>query len=126
LLSQLMVAFTTIAQGTAANIASPQNVVVRTPGEWTRLWEAQSPKTPAPPVDFARVVVVGVFLGSRPTAGYSVEITAVKVADRRAVVEYVEHRPDPGDILAQVITSPFHLVSVPREYDSIEFKKIEP
>ena len=68
---------------------------------------------------------MGVFLGTRPTAGFSVRITAVTAKDGGAVVEYVEGRPRPGGMTAQVITSPFHLVTVPRTIETVVFKQVE-
>ena len=70
-------------------------------------------------------MVVGVFLGMKPSAGFSVRITSVTAKGTSAVVEYVEGRPKPGMMTAQVITFPFHLVSLPRTFETVEFKKID-
>ena len=78
--------------------------------EWQALWKEHSPETAVPAVDFAQSSVVGVFLGFRPTAGFSVEITAVRVEGARTVVEYVEHRPPRDAFVAQILTFPFHIV----------------
>jgi hypothetical protein len=48
-------------------------VIVRSAADWGALWAAHSPQ-PAPAVDFSRALVAGVFLGSRPSAGFRVEI----------------------------------------------------
>src|SRR5204863_7794984 len=64
----------TIDRGTHSSIDQARTVVVRSADEWSALWRAHAEGKPAPPVDFARELAVGVFLGSRPTAGYSVEI----------------------------------------------------
>ncbi|HYN09571.1 MAG TPA: protease complex subunit PrcB family protein [Vicinamibacterales bacterium] len=118
------ISFTTVAQGGRSQIQEPRQVVVRTAADWQTLWTTHD-SAPAPTVDFSRVIVVGVFLGTRPTAGFSVRITAVTAKETSAVVEYVEGRPRAGAMTAQVITSPFHLVSVPRKIETVEFKKIE-
>jgi hypothetical protein len=125
LMMQALVSFVTVAQGPMSGIEEPRHVVIRTAGEWQTVWKAHDPVATAPAVDFTRAVVIGVFLGSRPTSGFTVEITAVKTQDALAVVEYIERRPAPGAIVAQVLTSPFHLVRLPREVDSIQFKKVE-
>jgi hypothetical protein len=119
-----MVAFTTITQGSSSQIMEPRHVVVRTADQWQTLWKGHSSQ-PAPVVQFSQSVVVGVFLGSRPTAGFQVEITAVKAQGGLAVVEYVERQPGRGAVVAQVLTSPFHLVALPRDVDTIEFRRIE-
>ena len=103
----------TIARGDSSAIDTKREVIVRTPSEWSSLWKAHAPSQSAPAVDFARQTVVGVFLGNRPTSGYSVEVLAARADNGVVVVEWAETRPDPGDITAQVVTAPFHLVSMP-------------
>ena len=116
--------FTTLAQGAQSGITEPRHAVARTPAEWQALWKEHDSK-PAPAVDFSRSIVVGVFLGTRPTAGYGVTITSVAAKSGVATVEYLERRPTPGRMTAQVITSPFILVTVPREIGKIEFRRVE-
>ena len=116
--------FTSVAQGTRSRIQEPRQVVVRTAADWQTLWTTHD-SAAAPTVDFSHAIVVGVFLGTRPTAGFSVRITAVTAKDGSAVVEYVEGRPRPGGMTAQVLTSPFHLVTVPRTVESVVFKHVE-
>ena len=118
------VPFTSIGQGTRSGIQDARAVVVRTPGEWRTLWKEHDTAAP-PDVDFSQVIVLGVFLGTKPTAGFSVQITSVTAKGTSAVVEVVEGKPRAGAMTAQVLTSPFHLVTVPRQFESVEFKKIE-
>ena len=66
-LLQAPVSFTTVAQGAVSAIDEPRHAVVRTAAEWQSLWDTHSPEAQAPTVDFTRAVVVGVFLGARPT-----------------------------------------------------------
>ena len=122
---QTMVAVTTIAQGSNSHVMAPQHTVVRTLDEWQVLWTAHSAR-PAPVVDFSQSIVAAVFLGSRPTAGYRVEITAVTLRDGTVMVDYVEHGPPPDALVAQVVTSPFCFVSIPRETGDVEFRKVGP
>jgi hypothetical protein len=70
-------------------------------------------------------MVVGVFLGSRPTAGYGVEILRTIGGGGAFIVEYVETAPPPGAITAQVLTMPYHLVAVPAHAGEVTFKRIE-
>ncbi len=118
------ISFNSVAQGTRSQIQEPRQVVVRTAADWQMLWTAHD-SAAAPDVDFSRAIVVGVFLGTRPTAGFSVRITAVTAKDGSAVVEYVEGRPRPGGMTAQVLTSPFHLVTVPRTIETVVFKQVD-
>lgn len=118
--------FVTVAAGQMSNIEEPREVVVRTAAEWQALWKEHDPQSAAPAVDFAQSMVVGVFLGSRPTAGFSVEISAVKVEANRTVVEYVERLPPRDAFVAQILTSPFHVVRLPRATGSVEFRRVSP
>ena len=78
-----------------------------------------------PSVDFTREVVVAVFMGTRPTAGFTIEITRVRVEGPALVVTYKETRPAPDGVTAQVLTSPFHIVAVPRGTTTdVKFERI--
>ena len=105
----------TVAKGTLSGVELARQVVVGTDAEWRSLWQEHAPEQQVPTVDFTRRTVLAVFLGSRNTAGYSVTISAVEKAGTDGVrVRYRETRPGPDQVLAQIITSPFHIVSVPR------------
>ena len=116
----------TVAQGTMSNIEEFRQVVVRTPVEWQALWKEHDPQGAAPAVDFTQSMVIGVFLGSRPSAGFAVEITAVRTEDSRTVVEYAERRPPRDAFVAQVLTSPFHIVRLMRSTGPVEFRRLSP
>jgi hypothetical protein len=121
---QATLAHVSVAQGAASLIDEPREVVVRSTEEWRALWKQHSPQD-APRVDFNGAIVVGVFLGSRPTAGYRVQIEAVRLEGAKAVVEYRERRPDPGDIVAQILTAPFDLVRVTGTPADVEFRRLQ-
>ena len=123
---QGLLAFTTVGQGTIGQIVEPREAVVRTDEAWELLWSENSPQTTRPAVDFSHSLVAGVFLGSRPTAGFTVEVVRVRRQGDVAVVEYVEHLPERGALTAQVLTAPFHLVSLPRDVGTVRFTKLEP
>ena len=123
-LAQAGVPFATVAQGAMSNIEEPREVVVRTAAEWQALWkEHGGAATPA--VDFTQSMVVAVFLGTRPTAGFSVAITAVKTDGTRTVVEYREREPARDAFVGQVLTSPFHAVRLARTAGAVEFRRLE-
>lgn len=107
----------TIAHGNSSRIALPRRVLARTAEEWRALWAAHSgPEEAEPPVDFDTRMVAGVFAGERPTSGFGVRIVGTHRDGSALVLSVEEQRPPDGAMTAQVITSPFHLVSLPR-YD---------
>jgi hypothetical protein len=112
-------------RGGRSGILVPRQVVARTQGEWTALWQEHAPGKAAPTVDFSREMVVGVFLGSRPTAGYSVEMPRARLQGADLTVEYQEIAPPPGRVLAQVITSPFVIAVVAQRPGTVRFAKIQ-
>jgi hypothetical protein len=115
----------TIDKGDHSYIGSPRQVVIRTPEEWTALWNEHAAERARPAVDFAREMVVGVFLGSRPTAAYSVAIVSTLAKNDALLVQYRAMQPAPGAITAQVITFPYHLAAVPKSLaKEVKFEKV--
>jgi hypothetical protein len=124
LLLQAPMAMTTLARGGVSNVMDSREVVVRTAAEWQQVWRAHSGSDAGrPAVDFTKQMVVGVFVGARNTGGYSVEITGVDLVQNALVVRYTEKAPDPDAIVAQVITAPFHLVSVQKLDGPVRFER---
>ena len=111
-----------VAQGRTSSIEEPRQAVVRTDAEWQALWTLHAGAQKTPPVDFATSTVVAVFVGTRPTGGYSVAITGARREGGTLVVEYVERRPGPDAILTQALTAPFHIVKLPRHEGAVTFR----
>lgn len=119
-----VVPFTTVASGDLSGIEEPREVVVRAAAEWGALWREHGEAGALPAIDFTTSMVLGVFLGSRASAGFHVEITSVRLDNGVLVVEYRERTPPPGMVVAQVLTAPFHLVRVARRDQVVRFKKV--
>jgi hypothetical protein len=100
-------------------------VTVRSAAEWASLWKENGAPGALPAVDFSREMVVGVFLGSRPTAGYGVEIVRAVGNSGALVVEYIETAPSRDAITAQILTAPYHLVAIPKHDGAVTFKKVD-
>jgi len=115
-----------IERGQLTWIDSPRQAVARTPDEWAKLYKAHAPDKQPPAVDFSKEMVLAVFLGSRPTAGFGVEITGTKEANGALIVQYRQTQPPPGAITAQVITSPYLMVAVPARAGDVKFEKVAP
>ena len=111
-----------IAQGRTSNIEETRQAIVRTEAEWEALWKLHAAPQSPPPVDFATSMVAAVFLGTRPTGGYSVAITGTRRDGDTLVVEFAERRPAPDAILTQALTSPFHIVKLPRHEGAVVFR----
>jgi hypothetical protein len=115
----------TVEKGNQSNVDEGRKVTVRTEAEWARLWQQHNPDRKRPAVDFSKQMVVGVFMGSRSTAGFAIEIVSAAEVNGTLTVRYRETVPSRGAITAQVITSPYHLVAVPKVAGAVTFEKVE-
>jgi hypothetical protein len=107
---------TTVEKDYRSGIRGPLQTVIRDQDEWNAFWKRHSSTdanpAPAPIVDFGREMVVGIFLGEKPTSGYEVEIVRAERSDSSLYFYYREESPRPGAMVTQALTQPFHLVNV--------------
>ena len=118
-------AIATIVTDSMSEVDMPKQVAARTPAEWAALWRQHAGDTALPKVDLAARTVVAVFLGTRSSAGYAVEITGTHDDKGALIVEWRERRPEPGTVSAQVLTSPAHIATIPKFAGEIRFEKVE-
>ena len=115
----------TIDKGDQSNIDAPRQALVRTPAEWEALWHMHTFDRARPAVDFSREMVVAVFMGTRPNAGYSVEVVSALEKGGALIVRYRETAPSPGAVTAQILTFPYHIVAFPKvNVTDVRFEKI--
>jgi PrcB C-terminal len=113
-------------KGDRSQIMSAREVVVRTAAEWDALWRSHLPTRQPAAVDFSKEMVVGVFLGSRPTPGYGITILSAGEEGNVLRVLYRETAPPSDAILAQVITFPYQIVAIPKSAATdVKFEKIK-
>jgi hypothetical protein len=115
----------TVDKGDRSQIMSAREVVVRAAPEWDALWRSHLPTRQPAAVDFSKEMVVGVFLGSRPTPGYGVTIVSAVEEGNVLRVRYRETAPPSDAILAQVITFPYQMVAIPKSAATdVKFEKV--
>ena len=112
-------------QGPQSSVSTARQVAVREAGEWTSIWRQHAPAREQPAVDFSREMVVGVFLGTRPTAGFAVQILGYRENGEDLVVQYRENAPSRDVITAQMLTSPYHLVVIPKRTGKVTFERVK-
>lgn len=110
-----------------ARAQSQSFLVARTDAEWVALWDlaGRAPPGKLPPDQMA----LGVFLGTRTTTGYSVDIIRLRPERRngqrdRLVVEYREINPPDELIKAQVLTSPYAIIMVDRSEAIVRYNRM--
>jgi len=122
------VKFTLLDRGQYSGVEKAREVVLRSASELSAVWKA-NPSKPAPSnealraVDFTKSTIVGVFLGSRPTGGYGVEITQIEREGDHLVVTWRELKPSPDVMVTQAFTAPYMLVTVDKFDGPIQFKR---
>jgi hypothetical protein len=98
---------------------------LRSTEEWEDLWRSLPTRQDAPSVAFDETMMVGVFVGNRPTAGYRIEVTGVRVDGETLVVSWREVAPAPGAAVNQTVTTPFAVAAVSRHDGPVRFEKLQ-
>lgn len=115
--------------GQRSSILKPRQVVVRDAKAFAALWKEHTTRATMPvslpKVDFKKFDVVAVFMGSKPTGGYSVEIGDVRRDKKEATIPVTLHKPGPGSIVTQAFTYPFAMRAVPKLPKTVKFTVTE-
>jgi uncharacterized membrane protein len=112
----------TIARGDDSRLVETRRFLIRDSHAFAAVWAAHAgPDAPVPAVDFASRMVAAVFAGERPTPGYSVEVTGTTREGADLVVVIEERQPDPSRVSAQIVMSPYHIATLPRDDGPVRF-----
>lgn len=110
-----MIELQTVARGSDSRIAEPMHRIVRSVDEWRSVWALHAgPESAAPEIDFSRRIVAVAFAGERPSAGFTIEIAASHHDGGALVLTVREQSPPRGSVAAQILSSPFHVVTLNR------------
>jgi hypothetical protein len=116
--------FHTVAQGdgAASSLLRRAGLVVDGEARWKRIWrELTGSDRGRPRVDFERRRLLVAVQGRKPSGGHQVRITRVDGPPNGIVVKVREVSPGSGCITAGVLTSPYHVVSIPRFNRRVDF-----
>jgi hypothetical protein len=121
-------------QGSQCGVVDPRFAVFRHPDKWEVFWtRAMAPISPrlaaVPAVDFAKDMVVGVFMGEKPYPHYDIEIRSIRAEDRPdqgkvLVVRYREIKRMMGVFIPPFKVQPFHMKKVPAFPGQVVFLKV--
>ena len=124
------VEFSTVSRGSFPALAyytdSFQSRLARSDSEWQALWFSHTganPPPPAPAVDFRRWMVIGLFLGGRPSGCYDIQVREVLLLAQAIEVVYTEDTPN-GSGCPAVIVSPYEFISIPTTALPVRFRKM--
>jgi hypothetical protein len=117
------VAITTLTKGEGASSQITENSekIISNSTEYTELLTKLSAPTPDTKVNFDQETVIAILQGQKPSGSFSTEITDILETDTEIVINYKEKSPSPECISTTVITSPFHLVKIPKTTKKVVF-----
>ncbi|MDC7223373.1 MAG: protease complex subunit PrcB family protein [Spirochaetales bacterium] len=75
-------------------------------------------------IDFSREMVLACFMGEKPSGGYMNRIVHIEEGTETLTVYVEVTEPAPGDLVAQMVTSPWHGVVTELSDKSIEWSQI--
>jgi protease stability complex PrcB-like protein len=106
----------TVISETHSGLAEARRAVIRDAASWARLWsEIHAGRIPAPAlpaVDFEREMLIAVASGTRPTGGFSIQVTGVTTRGDRLEIAVLERCPDADAIVTMALTQPVAVVRV--------------
>jgi hypothetical protein len=94
--------------------APPECLVITDEEELQLLLSQAYIEDPVEDVDFDRYIVLAAMQGPKNTGGYAISIMHASQTGTEIRVEVDVVEPEPGSMTAQVLTSPYHLVSAER------------
>ncbi|MFN8577732.1 MAG: protease complex subunit PrcB family protein [Candidatus Sericytochromatia bacterium] len=120
-------AFTDLETGYDSGIKDFSKRVAKTEKEFAELYREHLSSqrninaTVFPKIDFRNDMVAAVFLGERPSSGYSINVKKVIRTDSQIVIEASEVPPSPNSQLNPVITTPYQFITFPKTDLPIKF-----
>jgi hypothetical protein len=115
-----------VDRGPQSGVHEYREVVARTAEEWSTLWGSLPIRRPMPKVTFESTMIAALFVGDRPTPGFSVEFTGVTIDGDTLVIEYVERTPPPDANNGPMVTTPYFVAGVPLHAGPVRFTRVEP
>ncbi len=105
--------FTILLQNGHSNITEQKNIVIKDKKSlnaiYSKINSTRKPGLPIPKIDFSKTMVLGMFMGTKNSGGYSIHINRIESNDKEMVVFYTEKAPKGRATMA--ITQPCLLVS---------------
>lgn len=114
-------------QGDVSRAQTTAFLVARNEAEWKALWDLVGREPPGALPE--RLMALGVFLGTRTSTGYGVDIQTIRLDSRqgqrdRLLVEYREKSPPEEMMVAQVLTSPYAIILVDLTDAPVRYAKL--
>lgn len=119
------VEFKTILSGTSSAADKADILLIENDEQWRKIWKIATGKVdplPEPPIiDFKNNVIIAAFMGEKTSSGHRIEIARI-IKSGQILKVLVIHRSSSQGMLLPVLTSPFHIVSIPKGKYKLEVK----
>lgn len=103
-------------QGYYSGFTSPSRMVITTAQDWKEAWQKihslKLPVPKTPKIDFAKQMVLAVFMGEKRSGGYEIKISKISKTEGGIFVEVAEKEPSPESLRTMALTSPYHIVVI--------------
>ncbi len=94
----------------------PLFALITGPHAWERFLKEQHAHTWSwPDINWEQEVLLVALMGAKRTGGYRIALRQVVITDHQVTVQVEERSPQPGEMVIQVLTSPFQIVAIPRD-----------
>jgi hypothetical protein len=121
-----VIRYRTYETGLQSRVERQSFFILNNEAEFQRYWQTaqgQPPQTAPRGIDWGREQLVAFHIGRRPTAGYSAQVGSIqRVRPNEVVAEFVELLPVPGQMQAQVVTSPWIIIRMDRTPGTLSFR----
>ncbi len=109
--------FETLWRGNYGTYETTGNLVIKNENNWQETWEA----LPAD-IDFDDEMLVAVFMGTRNTGGYAIEIITVLETPEHLKVRLKHSAPGKDALVTQALVQPHHIVRLGKSDKPVIFK----
>lgn len=110
-------------RGGQCGMSKPAVRTISSDVDWSALWR-EAFRQEAPQVDFGKYFAVAVFLGARPTGGFSVEFPPPLRDEGVIVIPYRVLAPGKSSFVIQAFTSPYGIQLYRRIDEPVSVREI--
>lgn len=122
--------FETIEKGEYSGYTEKANLVINDEETFFKLWRNYTsifgcPTCGAlvtPKISFSNETIIAVFMGEKNTGGYSISIERISNEGDMVFVFVKETSPQPGDLVTQALTQPYHIVKTEKVTKQVKFQ----
>ena len=117
--------FETFRKGFYSGIKEKKEIIIKNRDDFLKLWKNFTSNLIPPPeppyIDFEKYMLIGVFMGNKPTGGFSIEIEKIIEKDKEISVHVKEESPGKNCVVTMAFTQPYHIVTLLKSDKKIKF-----